>query len=275
MSSVHAIAHSYTPRWPEKPDPVHAVELRGVGLSIGEQGILNNIDLAIREATTTAIIGPSGSGKTTLLRCINYLARPTAGEVWVGGQLVGHRERNNRLVPAGERLLRHHRRQTGMVFQKFNLFRNMSILENVAFAPVSSGICTRAEANDRARRLVARVGLAHKLDSLPEQLSGGQQQRIAIARALAMEPKVMLFDEATSALDPELVDEVNLVMKQLAAEHMTMLIVTHEMRFAAEVSDRVMFMDGGLVVEQGEPSRVLSNPTEERTRAFLRKHLSN
>jgi polar amino acid transport system ATP-binding protein len=269
MSSVHAIAHSYTPRWPEKPDPVHAVELRGVGLSIGDQGILNNIDLAIRKATTTAIIGPSGSGKTTLLRCINYLARPMAGEVWVGGQLVGHRERNNRLVPAGERLLRHHRRQTGMVFQKFNLFRNMSILENVAFAPVSSGICTREEANDRARRLVARVGLAHKLDSLPEQLSGGQQQRIAIARALAMEPKVMLFDEATSALDPELSREVLLLMQELAEEGMTMIVVTHEMSFARNVAHEVVFMENGSIYAKAPPAELFSDLAPERVQTFL------
>lgn len=269
MNSVLSPAQTEAQRWPNKPDARNAVELRGLGLSIGGHDILRNIDLTIRQGRTTAIIGPSGSGKTTLLRCVNYLACPTAGEVWVDGLLVGQSERNGRLVRAREKLLRLHRQQTGMVFQKFNLFRNMSILENVAFAPVSAGLCSRAEAEERARRLVSRVGLSHKLDSLPEQLSGGQQQRIAIARALAMQPRVMLFDEATSALDPELSREVLLLMQELAEEGLTMMVVTHEMSFAHDVAHEVVFMENGSIHAKGPPELLFSERAPERVRTFL------
>jgi polar amino acid transport system ATP-binding protein len=269
MNSLQALSQVVAPRWPQKPDMSHAVELRGLGLSIDGQDILRGVDLAIRKGTTTAIIGPSGSGKTTLLRCVNYLARPTAGEVWVDGQIVGHREHNGRLAPAGERLLRVHRRQTGMVFQKFNLFRNLNILANVAFAPVAAGLCSRVEAEERARRLIGRVGLSHKLHNMPEQLSGGQQQRVAIARALAMEPKVMLFDEATSALDPELSREVLHLMQELAEEGLTMIVVTHEMSFARNVAHEVVFMENGAIHAKAPPEALFSDHAPERVRAFL------
>jgi polar amino acid transport system ATP-binding protein len=216
-----------------------------------------------------AIIGPSGSGKTTLLRCINYLTRPSGGEVWVGGHLVGQYPVGGRLRPAPDHVLRRHRLDTGMVFQQFNLFRNMNVLDNVTFAPLSTGRGSPEEIRARALQLVERVGLGHKLDAFPSELSGGQQQRIAIARALAMQPKVMLFDEATSALDPELAREVLDVMRELAREGMTMVVVTHEMGFAREVADRVVFMERGEIALQGPPSHVFSDKAPDRMSRFL------
>lgn len=256
-------------RWPQPPAPEHMVELRGIELNFHTLKVLNGVDLSVRKGETVAIIGPSGSGKTTLLRCINYLNRPSAGEVWVGGHLVGQHPVGDRLRPAPEGVLRRHRVETGMVFQQFNLFRNMTALENVTFAPLSAGRGSKAEIGDRARQLIERVGLGHKMNAYPTALSGGQQQRIAIARALAMQPQVMLFDEATSALDPELAREVLDVMRELAREGMTMVVVTHEMGFAREVADRVVFMEAGEVVLDGKPSDIFSSGAPERIRRFL------
>jgi polar amino acid transport system ATP-binding protein len=257
-------------RWPEPPPADVMVELRGIALSYGLLDVLKGVDLSVRKGQTVAIIGPSGSGKTTLLRCINYLAVPNGGEVWVNGILVGHRSVNGKLVPAGERLLRTHRTETGMVFQQFNLFSNMTVLENVMFAPTVARGIARREAAERAKALIARVGLASKVDAYPSELSGGQQQRIAIARALAMNPKVMLFDEATSALDPELAREVLAVMGELAKEGMTMIVVTHEMGFAREVADRIVFMEAGEIVQAGTPAEMFSAGAHQRVREFLR-----
>ncbi|QTK81858.1 MULTISPECIES: amino acid ABC transporter ATP-binding protein [Agrobacterium] len=247
------------------------IELRNIRKAYGDHEVLKGIDLSVERGKIVSIIGPSGSGKSTLLRSINMLEETSGGEIWLDGQQVNRPLKGR----AFEKHINQIRQEMGMVFQQFNLFPHLTVLQNIMIGPMRLKGLSKSQALDRANALLAKVGLADKGQAYPARLSGGQKQRVAIARALAMQPKVMLFDEATSALDPELVDEVNLVMKQLAAEHMTMLIVTHEMRFAAEVSDHVMFMDGGVVVEQGEPSRVLSNPTEERTRAFLRKHLSN
>lgn len=247
------------------------VELRQIRKSYGSHEVLRGIDLSVARGKIVSIIGPSGSGKSTLLRSINMLEETSSGEIWLDGHQVNRSLKGR----AFENHINHIRREMGMVFQQFNLFPHLTVLQNITIGPMRLKGLTKAEALDRANALLAKVGLSEKGNAYPARLSGGQKQRVAIARALAMQPKVMLFDEATSALDPELVEEVNQVMKQLAAEHMTMLIVTHEMRFAAEVSDHVMFMDAGVVIEQGEPTQVLSDPLEERTRAFLRKHLSN
>jgi len=247
------------------------IELRQIRKSYGPHEVLKGIDLTVARGKIVSIIGPSGSGKSTLLRSINMLEETSSGEIWLDGQMVNRPLKGR----AFEKHINHIRQEMGMVFQQFNLFPHLTVLQNIMIGPMRLKGLSKVEARDRANALLAKVGLAEKGDAYPARLSGGQKQRVAIARALAMQPKVMLFDEATSALDPELVEEVNQVMKQLAAEHMTMLIVTHEMRFAAEVSDHVMFMDGGVVVEQGAPDQVLANPVEERTRSFLRKHLSN
>ena len=246
------------------------IELRQIRKSYGDHEVLKGIDMSVARGKIVSIIGPSGSGKSTLLRSINMLEEISSGEIWLDGQQVNRPLKGR----AFENHINHIRQEMGMVFQQFNLFPHLTVLQNIMIGPIKLKGLGKAEALDRANTLLAKVGLADKGHAYPARLSGGQKQRVAIARALAMQPKVMLFDEATSALDPELVEEVNQVMKQLAAEHMTMLIVTHEMRFAAEVCDHVMFMDGGVVVEQGAPRDVLSNPVEERTRAFLRKHLS-
>lgn len=232
--------------------------------------ILKGINLSVEKGQIVAIIGPSGSGKSTLLRSINHLEKLDRGEVWVDGIQV-NRPLSGR---AFEQHINRVRQHMGMVFQQFNLFPHMTVSQNITAGPIKLRKMPPAEARDLAMELLGKVGLQDKFDVYPSKLSGGQKQRVAIARALAMAPSVMLFDEATSALDPELVDEVNLVMKQLAKEHMTMIIVTHEMRFANEVADRVLFMDGGVVVEEGPPSRIFTNPTMERTRAFLKKHLA-
>ena len=234
---------------------------------------LRGVDLTVQPGEVTVIIGPSGSGKSTFLRCINHLEQISAGRLWVDGELVGYRQDGDRLYELREREVAGRRAAIGMVFQRFNLFPHMTAMENVTEAPVRVKGLRPAEADAAARRLLERVGLADKLRSYPVELSGGQQQRVAIARALAMEPKLMLFDEPTSALDPELVGEVLEVMRGLAADGMTMIVVTHEMGFAREVGHHLVFMDGGLVVEEGPPREVFAAPREARTRAFLSKVL--
>jgi polar amino acid transport system ATP-binding protein len=249
---------------------VQAVE---VYKSFGTVGVLKGIDLEVQPGEVMVLLGPSGSGKTTFLRCINHLEQISAGRLYVDGVLVGYTERNGRLHEIHPREAARQRREIGMVFQHFNLFAHMTVLENVIEAPTRVKGQRKDEAIANARRLLAQVGMAEKEKAYPAQLSGGQQQRIAIARALAMEPKLMLFDEPTSALDPELVGEVLDAMKALAQAGMTMVVVTHEMGFAREVADEVVFMDGGVVVERGKPNDVLVNPQHERTKAFLSKVL--
>ena len=238
------------------------IDIKGLKKSFGENDVLKGVDLSIREREVVVIIGPSGSGKSTLLRCMNYLEEPTAGTVTVDGILLD-----------GEANINKVREEVGMVFQRFNLFPHMTVLQNIMLAPQKVRHVSRDEAEKTAKELLARVGLADKADVYPEQLSGGQQQRVAIARALAMHPKVMLFDEPTSALDPEMVGEVLDVMRSLAEEGMTMVIVTHEMGFAREVGDRLLFVDEGRIIEEGEPKEVFEHPQEERTRLFLSKVL--
>jgi len=235
--------------------------------------VLRGVSMQIKKGEVVVVIGPSGSGKTTFLRCINHLEKINKGRIYIEGELIGYREEGGRLVEDSEKNIARMRSEIGMVFQRFNLFPHMTALENVMEAPMQVKHVSREVAEARARELLAKVGLADKADAYPARLSGGQQQRVAIARALAMDPKLMLFDEATSALDPELVGEVLKVMRQLAEEGMTMVVVTHEMSFARDVADRVIFMDGGVVVEEGKPADIFSNPREERTRSFLRKVL--
>jgi polar amino acid transport system ATP-binding protein len=250
-----------------------AVLAEGVCKSYGRNEVLRGIDFAVMPGEVTCLVGPSGSGKTTLLRCINHLEIINAGRLTVHGELVGYHERNGRLHQSKDKVVCRQRADTGMVFQSFNLFHHMTALENIIEAPVHVLKEPKAEAIDRARALLAQVGLSHKEASYPKQLSGGQQQRVAIARALAMRPKLMLFDEPTSALDPELVGEVLAAMLELAKSGMTMVVVTHEMGFAREVGNTVVFMDGGVIVESGAPRDVLENPQHERTQAFLSKVL--
>ena len=239
----------------------------------GRLEVLRGISMDVAQGEVVVLIGASGSGKSTLLRCINHLEKLDAGRIYVDGELVGYREVGGRLREDSERAVARKRAAIGMVFQRFNLFPHLTALGNVSEAPMRVKNVPREKAVEQARALLTKVGLADKLDEHPSRLSGGQQQRIAIARALAMEPKVMLFDEPTSALDPELVGEVLEVMQSLAREGMTMIVVTHEMGFAREVAHRVAFMDGGLIVEEGTPSDVLHAPKHERTRAFLSKVL--
>jgi len=241
--------------------------------SRGELDVLRGIDLTVQPGQVMCLIGPSGSGKTTFLRCVNHLEKVTAGRLYVDGELVGYRQDGSRLRELKEREIARKRAEIGMVFQRFNLFPHMSALGNVCEAPVRVKGEARGEVVERARHLLDRVGLADKRDAYPAQLSGGQQQRVAIARALAMRPKLMLFDEPTSALDPELVGEVLDVMRGLADDGMTMVVVTHEMGFAREVADEVVFMDEGVVVETGTPLQLLTTPRHERTKAFLSKVL--
>jgi polar amino acid transport system ATP-binding protein len=249
------------------------VEARGVRKRFGTLEVLRGIDLTVPRGSVTCLIGPSGSGKTTFLRCINHLEQVTAGRLYVDGVLVGYQQRGDKLHELHPREAARQRRDIGMVFQHFNLFPHMTALENVIEAPTRVKNQSKERAVESARRLLAQVGLAEKERAYPAQLSGGQQQRVAIARALAMEPKLMLFDEPTSALDPELVGEVLDAMKQLAKGGMTMVVVTHEMGFAREVADEVVFMDAGVVVEHGDPREVITNPQHERTKAFLSKVL--
>jgi polar amino acid transport system ATP-binding protein len=241
--------------------------------SFGHLEVLKGIDFEVGRGEVSVVIGPSGSGKSTFLRCINHLERINGGRIWVDGDLVGYRQRGERLYEMGEKDVAAQRRSIGMVFQRFNLFPHMTALQNVMEAPCRVNRASRAEGRERATALLQRVGLADKMSTYPSQLSGGQQQRVAIARALAMDPKLMLFDEPTSALDPELVGEVLDVMKDLAKEGMTMIVVTHEIGFAREVGDRLTFMDDGVVVESGDPREILANPQHERTRSFLSKVL--
>jgi polar amino acid transport system ATP-binding protein len=239
----------------------------------GRLEVLRGIDLTVERGDVLCLIGPSGSGKSTFLRCINHLEKIDGGELSVDGELVGYRLSGNRLYELRDREVCGKRSEIGMVFQRFNLFPHMSVLDNVISGPVRVKHESASVAKERARVLLERVGLADKVKSYPNQLSGGQQQRVAIARALAMEPKLMLFDEPTSALDPELVGDVLDVMRSLANDGMTMIVVTHEMGFAREVGDTVVFMDGGVVVESGDPKVVLTSPQHERTKAFLSKVL--
>lgn len=241
--------------------------------SFGLTEVLKGIDLQVMPQEVFCVVGPSGSGKSTFLRCINHLEKINAGRLWVDGNLVGYRQKGDKLYELKDSEVALQRRDIGMVFQRFNLFPHMTALGNVMEAPVQVRRETRTVARERALRLLDRVGLANKVDAYPSQLSGGQQQRVAIARALAMEPKLMLFDEPTSALDPELVGEVLDVMRGLAADGMTMIVVTHEMGFAREVGDALVFMDDGVVVESGHPREVLTNPQHDRTKAFLSKVL--
>jgi polar amino acid transport system ATP-binding protein len=229
------------------------------------------VSLTVRPQEVVVIIGPSGSGKSTFLRCLNHLERIDGGSLTVNGHPIGYRERNGRLVEDAERRIAAQRREVGMVFQRFNLFPHMTALENVTVAPVNVLGQRRKEANEVGLALLTRVGLGEKASAYPGHLSGGQQQRVAIARALAMKPALMLFDEATSALDPETIGEVLDVMKELARDGMTMIVVTHEMGFAREVGDRVVMMDEGAIVEEGKPAELFSNPGHERTKAFLSK----
>ncbi|KZM68572.1 amino acid ABC transporter ATP-binding protein [Nocardia terpenica] len=247
----------------------YAVELRGVRKHFGSHEVLRGIDLAVRPGEVTVILGPSGSGKSTLLRTINHLEKVDAGTVRVGGELVGYRRRGAKLHELSEREILRQRSRIGFVFQNFHLFPHLTVLENVALAPVSAQGRPRAEVEAEAVRLLERVGLADKANQYPRRLSGGQQQRVAIARALALRPGVVLFDEPTSALDPELVGEVLDVIRALAREGATLVIVTHEIGFAREVADTVVLMDEGRIVEQGPPAQVLDDPSHPRTRAFL------
>ncbi|MBU3686370.1 MAG: amino acid ABC transporter ATP-binding protein [Mycobacterium sp.] len=247
------------------------VEAQQVCKSFGALAVLNGVSLSVARGEVLVVVGPSGSGKSTFLRCINNLERISAGRLYVDGRLVGYRESNGKLYELPAPAAAAQRREIGMVFQQFNLFPHRTALENITEAPVYVRRTSKAVAVERARDLLRQVGLSDKDGAYPAQLSGGQQQRVAIARALAMDPKLMLFDEPTSALDPELVGEVLAVMKKLATAGMTMIVVTHEMGFAREVADQLVFMDGGVVVESGPPRDVLSHPRQERTKAFLSK----
>ena len=238
------------------------IKIRGLKKNFGNLEVLKGIDLDVAEKEVVVIIGPSGSGKSTLLRCINYLEEPTSGTIEIDGMELTSEANINAV-----------RREVGMVFQRFNLFPHMTVLKNISFAPVALKLKTKEEAEETAMKLLRRVDLEEKANVYPEQLSGGQQQRVAIARALAMNPDVMLFDEPTSALDPEMVGEVLNVMKQLAKDGMTMIVVTHEMGFAREVADRVIFIDEGFIVEEGPPSEIFGNPKNQRTINFLNKVL--
>ena len=244
-----------------------------VSKSFGSNEVLKSISLTVPRGEVMCLVGPSGSGKSTFLRCINHLERVNAGRLTVDGVLVGYEERGDKLYELKPKVAARQRRDIGMVFQRFNLFPHMTALENIIEAPIRVNGIKKSVAVARAKELLARVGLAEKEDAYPAHLSGGQQQRVAIARALAMDPKLMLFDEPTSALDPELVGEVLDVMKKLADEGMTMIVVTHEMGFARGVADSLVFMDGGVVVESGDPHEVLGNPKHQRTKAFLSKVL--
>ena len=249
------------------------VVAENVHKSFGRLEVLRGIDLEVRRGEVMCVVGPSGSGKSTFLRCVNHLEKINAGRLWVDGQLMGYRQKGGRLHELRDTQVAEQRRGIGMVFQNFNLFPHMTVLGNVMEAPVQVKRERRADVREHALRLLDRVGLADKAAAYPRQLSGGQQQRVAIARALAMRPELMLFDEPTSALDPELVGEVLDVMKDLARDGMTMIVVTHEMGFAREVGDSLVFMDAGVVVESGPPREVLGSPRHERTQAFLSKVL--
>ena len=252
---------------------VPMVDSVGVCKRFGRNEVLKGINLSVAPGEVMVLLGPSGSGKSTFLRCINHLERVDAGELRVDGSLVGYREAKGKIYEQKEREIAADRTEIGMVFQRFNLFPHMTALQNIIEAPTRVKKIARAQATIEARELLERVGLSDRADAYPNQLSGGQQQRVAIARALAMKPKLMLFDEPTSALDPELVGEVLDVMRELARDGMTMVVVTHEIGFAREAGDQLVFMDEGVVVEHGDPAEVISDPQHERTRAFLSKVL--
>jgi len=254
---------------PDRP----LVRARDVHKAFGSNEVLKGIDLDVAPGETVVILGPSGSGKSTFLRCINHLETIDQGSIEVDGEQIGYRLRNGRLDRLSDREISRQRRKIGMVFQQFNLYPHMTALENVIEAPVGVHGQDRGEAGRYARELLTRVGLEQKIDAYPRQLSGGQQQRVAIARALAIRPKLMLFDEPTSALDPELVGEVLATMRDLANQGLTMIVVTHEIGFAREAADRVVFMDGGHVIETGPPDEVLTNPSHPRTRSFLSRFI--
>ena len=241
--------------------------------NFGSLEVLKGISTEVMKGEKLTIIGPSGSGKTTLLRCVNYLEKPTSGHVYVDDKLIGEKKVDGRYVHLSDRELAKERAEIGFVFQRFNLFPHLTALDNVTVAPRRVLGMQVAEADEMAMEMLEKVGLVHKADEYPERLSGGQQQRVAIARVLGMQPKLMLFDEATSALDPELIGEVLKVMRQLAEEGRTMMIVTHETQFAEEVSDRVIFMDEGRIIEEGPPKEIFSKPRHERTQTFLRQIL--
>ena len=249
------------------------LKAEGVHKRFGRLEVLRGVTLEVAAGEVLCLLGPSGSGKSTFLRCINHLEKIDAGRLWVDGELVGYRQSGDRIYELRESEVARKRAEIGMVFQRFNLFPHMTALENVVEAPIRVKRTPRERALERGRELLARVGLEDKLGAYPAQLSGGQQQRVAIARALAMRPKLMLFDEPTSALDPELVGEVLDAMRRLAQDGMTMVVVTHEIGFAREVGDKLVFMDAGVVVETGHPREVLANPRSERTRSFLAKVL--
>ena len=256
-----------------RPETSTVVEATNVDKWFGRLQVLKGVSLSVARREVVVIFGPSGSGKTTFIRCINHLEKIQAGRIFVNGHLIGYREENGKLVEDREQNIARQRQEIGMVFQRFNLFPHMTALGNIIEAPIRVRGTPEAEAKETGRALLARVGLAHKVDAYPAQLSGGQQQRVAIARALAMKPALMLFDEPTSALDPEMIGEVLEVMKELALEGMTMIVVSHEMGFAREVADRMVMMDDGQVVEEGTPEHFFTAPEHERTKAFLSKIL--
>jgi polar amino acid transport system ATP-binding protein len=256
-----------------RPETDTVVEATNVEKWFGKLHVLKGVSLTVRRREVVVICGPSGSGKTTFIRCVNHLEKIQTGRIFVNGHLIGYREENGKLVEDKEQSIARQRREIGMVFQRFNLFPHMTALGNIIEAPIRVRGTPEAEAIEMGRALLTRVGLAHKADAYPTQLSGGQQQRVAIARALAMKPALMLFDEPTSALDPEMIGEVLEVMKELAREGMTMIVVSHEMGFAREVADRMVMMDDGLIIEEGSPEHFFTNPTHERTKSFLSKIL--
>jgi polar amino acid transport system ATP-binding protein len=258
-----------------RPEGDVVVDARDVNKWFGRLHVLKDVCLQVKRQETVVIIGPSGSGKTTFIRCVNHLEKIQSGRIFVNGHLIGYRESGDgkKLVEDKEKNIANQRQEIGMVFQRFNLFPHMTALENIIEAPIQVRGTSKDEAVVMGRALLDRVGLAAKENVYPNQLSGGQQQRIAIARALAMKPALMLFDEPTSALDPEMIGEVLEVMKELAREGMTMIVVSHEMGFAREVANRVVMMDEGVVVEEGTPDQVFSSPTQDRTKAFLSKIL--
>ena len=250
-----------------------ALRVEGVRKSYGHVEVLKGIDMQVKPGEVACLVGPSGSGKSTFLRCINHLEKINSGRLYVHGELVGYQEKKGRLYELSDREVCRKRAEIGMVFQNFNLFQHMNALENIIEAPMRVLKISKEEAVIHARELLALVGLSGREESFPKQLSGGQQQRIAIARALAMKPQLMLFDEPTSALDPELVGEVLTAMQDLANSGMTMIVVTHEMGFARKGADTIAFMDAGLIVESGSPDQVLDNPVHERTKSFFSKVL--
>ncbi len=257
---------------PRPPTEV-VVEATDVNKWFGRLHVLKGVSMTVKRQEVVVVIGASGSGKTTFIRCVNHLEKIQSGRIFVNGHLIGYREVNGKLVEDRERNIAKQRQEIGMVFQRFNLFPHKTALENIIEAPVLVRKIPMAEATEMGRALLARVGLSAKETEYPAQLSGGQQQRVAIARALAMKPALMLFDEPTSALDPEMIGEVLEVMKELAREGMTMIVVSHEMGFAREVADRVVMMDDGLIIEAGTPNEFFTNPQQERTKSFLAKIL--